>query len=138
MLGRVGVEDGAATGQRQRPQRRQVGAPVQRQRFGLAMEQRRPDQAAFLEGAGAPLPVRAFAADAQFEHVRQFADWAEVAQPAPLGPGQLEAGQRLAPVGDGVGVKMRRSRGAAGPEALGAQVESYTTMLADERAQIGR
>jgi len=55
----------------------------------------------------------------------------------------VERHERLGPaaaelVGDGVGVKMRRSRGAAGPEALGAQVESYTTMLADERAQIGR
>ncbi|MEM1332825.1 MAG: argininosuccinate lyase, partial [Actinomycetota bacterium] len=39
-------------------------------------------------------------------------------------------------VADGVGVQMRRSRGGAGPDALRVQVESYMSMLAEERAQI--
>ena len=37
----------------------------------------------------------------------------------------------------GVGVRMRTSRGAAGPEALGLQLESYEAMLADERTRLG-
>jgi argininosuccinate lyase len=37
----------------------------------------------------------------------------------------------------GVGVRMRTSRGGAGPEALGPQVESYRAMLADERSRLG-
>ncbi len=37
----------------------------------------------------------------------------------------------------GVGVRMRTSRGGAGPEALGLQLESYRAMLADERSRLG-
>ncbi len=37
----------------------------------------------------------------------------------------------------GVGVQMRSSPGAAGPAALGAQIESYRSMLAAERAALG-
>ena len=37
----------------------------------------------------------------------------------------------------GVGVRMRTSRGGAGPEALGLQLESYRAMLADERTRLG-
>jgi argininosuccinate lyase len=37
----------------------------------------------------------------------------------------------------GVGVRMRTSRGAAGPEALGLQLQSYQTMLVDERSRLG-
>ena len=37
----------------------------------------------------------------------------------------------------GVGVRMRTSPGGAGPEALGAQLESYRRMLADERTRLG-
>ncbi len=37
----------------------------------------------------------------------------------------------------GVGVRRRTSRGAAGPAALGVQLESYRTMLADERSRLG-
>ncbi|MET0908505.1 MAG: argininosuccinate lyase, partial [Ilumatobacteraceae bacterium] len=36
----------------------------------------------------------------------------------------------------GVGVRMRTSRGGAGPEALGLQLESYRAMLADERTRL--
>ncbi|NND74279.1 MAG: argininosuccinate lyase [Ilumatobacter sp.] len=44
-----------------------------------------------------------------------------------------EAARLVAP---GVGVTMRTSRGGAGPEARGAQVESYRAMLADELQSI--
>ncbi len=53
-----------------------------------------------------------------------------VARDDRLGPKAAEL------VGEGVGVRMRRSRGAAGPEALGVQLESYTEMLAEERAAV--
>jgi len=39
-------------------------------------------------------------------------------------------------VGPGVGVRMRSSRGAAGPQALPQQLESYRTMLENERASL--
>jgi argininosuccinate lyase len=41
-------------------------------------------------------------------------------------------------VGPGVGVRMRRSPGAAGPDALPAQLEAFRSLLADERAALGR
>ena len=40
-------------------------------------------------------------------------------------------------VGPGVGVRMRTSRGAAGPEALPEQLESYRAMLAADAGQLG-
>ncbi len=51
---------------------------------------------------------------------------------------RVAADPRLGPdaaalVGDGVGVRMRTSPGAAGPAALGAQLEAYRRMLDDER-----
>ena len=39
-------------------------------------------------------------------------------------------------VGEGVGVRMRTSPGAAGPDALGAQLEAYRRMLDDELAAL--
>ena len=39
-------------------------------------------------------------------------------------------------VAPGVGVRMRRSRGAAGPAARDEQVMSYRAMLVDERAAL--
>ncbi|MEM9039733.1 MAG: argininosuccinate lyase [Actinomycetota bacterium] len=52
------------------------------------------------------------------------------------------ADERLGPdaaalVADGVGVRMRRSPGGAGPEPLVAQIDHYEAMLADERAALG-
>jgi argininosuccinate lyase len=54
----------------------------------------------------------------------------------------VAADPRLGPdaaalVGPGVGVRMRTSRGAAGPEALPLQVESYRAMLARDRSGFG-
>jgi argininosuccinate lyase len=51
------------------------------------------------------------------------------------------ADDRLGPdaadlVGPGVGVRMRTSRGAAGPAALSDQLDRYRAMLADERAVV--
>jgi argininosuccinate lyase len=40
-------------------------------------------------------------------------------------------------VGPGVGVRMRTSRGAAGPQALPLQLESYRSMLARDRDRLG-
>jgi argininosuccinate lyase len=40
-------------------------------------------------------------------------------------------------VGPGVGVRMRTSRGAAGPEALPLQVESYRAMMARDAERLG-
>ncbi len=71
----------------------------------------------------------------------------EIVQACLAGEGSLHdlvaADERLgaeaaALVADGVGVTMRSSRGAAGPAALGEQLESYTQMLIDERATIAR
>jgi argininosuccinate lyase len=52
------------------------------------------------------------------------------------------ADERLGPdaaalVGPGVGVRMRTSRGAAGPAALPDQLDRYRAMLAGERASLG-
>lgn len=54
----------------------------------------------------------------------------------------VAADPRLGPdaaalVGPGVGVRMRTSRGAAGPEALPVQLDSYRSMLDTERAHLG-
>jgi argininosuccinate lyase len=54
----------------------------------------------------------------------------------------VAADPRLGPdaaalVGPGVGVKMRTSRGAAGPEALPVQLDSYRTMLARDQERLG-
>ena len=53
----------------------------------------------------------------------------------------VAADPRLGPdaaalVGAGVGVRMRTSRGAAGPEALPLQLESYRAMLATDRERL--
>lgn len=55
----------------------------------------------------------------------------------------VAADERLGPeaaelVGPGVGVRMRTSRGAAGPAALPGQLDRYRAMLAGERATLGR
>jgi argininosuccinate lyase len=54
----------------------------------------------------------------------------------------VAADTRLGPdaaalVGPGVGVRMRTSRGAAGPAALPDQLVRYRSMLADERVRLG-
>jgi argininosuccinate lyase len=54
----------------------------------------------------------------------------------------VAADPRLGPdaaalVGPGVGVKMRTSRGAAGPEALPLQLDSYRSMLARDQERLG-
>jgi len=54
----------------------------------------------------------------------------------------VAADERLGPdaaalVGPGVGVMMRTSRGAAGPQALSLQVESYRAMMARDRERLG-
>jgi argininosuccinate lyase len=54
----------------------------------------------------------------------------------------VAADERLGPdaaalVGPGVGVRMRTSRGAAGPAALPDQLDRYRAMLAGERASLG-
>jgi argininosuccinate lyase len=54
----------------------------------------------------------------------------------------VAADPRLGPdaaalVGPGVGVKMRTSRGAAGPEALPLQLDFYRTMLARDQERLG-
>jgi argininosuccinate lyase len=55
----------------------------------------------------------------------------------------VAAHDRLGPeaaalVGPGVGVRMRRSPGAAGPDALPAQIDAFRALLADERAALPR
>lgn len=55
----------------------------------------------------------------------------------------VAADERLGPdaaalVGDGVGVRMRTSRGAAGPAALPEQLDRYRAMLDRERAALDR
>jgi argininosuccinate lyase len=54
----------------------------------------------------------------------------------------VAADERLGPeaaalVRRGVGVQMRSSPGAAGPQALGAQLDAYRRMLSDEREALG-
>jgi len=70
---------------------------------------------------------------------------AALVQSALAGDGSLvdlvAADERLGPeaaalVAPGVGVRMRTSRGAAGPEARDEQLDSYRAMLAEERAAL--
>jgi argininosuccinate lyase len=45
--------------------------------------------------------------------------------------------QAAALIGPGVGVQMRTSRGASGPDALDVQIDAYRAMLDNERSRLG-
>ena len=71
-------------------------------------------------------------------HVRAYARRAGLACAIWSPPTRVLGPDAAALVRPGVGVRMRTSRGGAGPEALGLQLESYRAMLADERTSARR